>query len=31
LDLWAVSDLAGSELDEFVQKIAGNLRATGAS
>ena len=31
LDLWAVSDLAGSELDEFVQKITGSLRATGAS
>jgi anti-sigma factor RsiW len=26
LDLWAVSDLAGEELDEFVQKIAGALR-----
>jgi anti-sigma factor RsiW len=25
LDLWAVSDLAGDELDEFVQKIAGAL------
>jgi anti-sigma factor RsiW len=22
LDFWAVSDLAGDELDEFVQKIA---------
>ncbi len=31
LDLWAVSDLAGGELDEFVQKITGSLRATGAS
>jgi anti-sigma factor RsiW len=31
LDLWAVSDLAGNELDEFVQKITGSLRATGAS
>jgi anti-sigma factor RsiW len=26
LDLWAVSDLAGDELDEFVQKIATALR-----
>jgi anti-sigma factor RsiW len=26
LDLWAVSDIAGEELDEFVQKIAGALR-----
>jgi anti-sigma factor RsiW len=26
LDLWAVSDLAGEELDEFVQKIAGALQ-----
>jgi anti-sigma factor RsiW len=25
-DLWAVSDLVGDELDEFVQKIAGALR-----
>jgi len=25
-DLWAVSDLVGDELDEFVQKIAGGLR-----
>jgi anti-sigma factor RsiW len=31
LDLWAVSDLAGSELDEFVQKISGALRPAGAS
>jgi anti-sigma factor RsiW len=31
LDLWAVSDLAGNELDEFVQKIGGSLRAAGAS
>jgi len=26
LDLWAVSDLVGDELDEFVQKITGALR-----
>ena len=26
LDLWAVSDIAGDELDEFVQKIGGALR-----
>ncbi len=26
LDLWAVSDIAGEELDEFVQKITGALR-----
>jgi hypothetical protein len=26
LDLWAVSDLAGDELDEFVQKIGSVLR-----
>jgi anti-sigma factor RsiW len=26
LDLWAVSDIGGGELDEFVQKIAGALR-----
>ncbi len=26
LDLWAVSDIVGDELDEFVQKIAGSLR-----
>jgi anti-sigma factor RsiW len=26
LDLWAVSDIVGDELDEFVQKIAGALR-----
>jgi anti-sigma factor RsiW len=31
LDLWAVSDLAGDELDEFVQKITGGLRPAGAS
>ncbi|HEY1745657.1 MAG TPA: anti-sigma factor [Xanthobacteraceae bacterium] len=31
LDLWAVSDLAGSELDEFVQKITAGLRPAGAS
>jgi anti-sigma factor RsiW len=28
LDLWAVSDIVGDELDEFVQKIAGSLRQT---
>jgi anti-sigma factor RsiW len=26
LDLWAVSDIAGDELDEFVQKIGSALR-----
>jgi anti-sigma factor RsiW len=26
LDLWAVSDIVGDELDEFVQKISGSLR-----
>src|SRR5262249_55426717 len=26
IDLWAVSDIAGDELDEFVQKIASALR-----
>jgi anti-sigma factor RsiW len=31
LDLWAVSDLAGSELDEFVQKITAGLRPASAS
>jgi anti-sigma factor RsiW len=32
LDLWVVSDLAGEELDEFVQKIASALRRpSGAS
>ena len=31
LDLWAVSDLAGSELDEFVKKITAGLRPAGAS
>jgi hypothetical protein len=24
--LWAVSDIVGDELDEFVQKISGSLR-----
>jgi anti-sigma factor RsiW len=28
LDLWAVSDIVGDELDEFVQKIASSLRQT---
>ncbi len=31
LDLWAISDLAGSELDEFVKKISGALPPAGAS
>jgi len=31
LELWAVSDLAGGELDEFVQKITAALRPAGAS
>ena len=31
LDLWAISDLAGSELDEFVKKISGALPQAGAS
>lgn len=31
LDLWAVSDLAGGELDEFVKKISGALPPAGAS
>jgi len=31
LDLWAVSDLAGSELEEFVQKITAGLRPASAS
>jgi anti-sigma factor RsiW len=31
LDFWAVSDLAGDELDEFVQKISADLRPAGAS
>jgi anti-sigma factor RsiW len=31
LDFWAVSDLAGDELDEFVQKISAALRPSGAS
>jgi hypothetical protein len=26
--LWAVSDIVGDELDEFVQKIASSLRQT---
>jgi anti-sigma factor RsiW len=32
LDLWAVSDIVGDELDEFVQKIASAVpRSSGAS
>jgi anti-sigma factor RsiW len=31
LDLWAVSDLAGGELDEFVRKISAALHPSGAS
>jgi anti-sigma factor RsiW len=31
LDFWAVSDLAGDELDEFVQKISAALHPSGAS
>jgi anti-sigma factor RsiW len=31
LDFWAVSDLVGDELDEFVQKIAGALRPSSTS
>jgi anti-sigma factor RsiW len=31
LDLWAVSDLSGGELDEFVEKITAGLRPAGAS
>jgi len=31
LDLWAVSDLAGGELDEFAQKITAGLRAAAGS
>jgi anti-sigma factor RsiW len=31
LDFWAVSDLAGDELDEFVQKISAAIRPAGAS
>jgi anti-sigma factor RsiW len=31
LDFWAVSDLAGDELDEFVQKISAALRPANAS
>jgi len=31
LDFWAVSDLGGDELDEFVQKISASLRPPGAS
>jgi anti-sigma factor RsiW len=31
LDFWAVSDLGGDELDEFVQKISADLRPAGAS
>jgi anti-sigma factor RsiW len=31
LDFWAVSDLAGDELDEFVQKISAAVRPSGPS
>jgi anti-sigma factor RsiW len=31
LDFWAVSDLAGDELDEFVQKISAALHSGGSS
>ena len=31
LNYWAVSDLAGDELDEFVQKISAALRPSGPS
>jgi anti-sigma factor RsiW len=31
LDFWAVSDLAGDELDEFVQKVSAAVRPSGAS
>jgi anti-sigma factor RsiW len=31
LDFWAVSDLAGDELDEFVQKISADLRPASPS
>jgi anti-sigma factor RsiW len=31
LDFWAVSDLAGDELDEFVQKISAAVHSSGAS
>jgi anti-sigma factor RsiW len=31
LDFWAVSDLAGDELDEFVEKISAALRPAGPS
>jgi anti-sigma factor RsiW len=31
LDFWAVSDLAGDELDEFVQKISADLHPSGPS
>jgi anti-sigma factor RsiW len=31
LDFWAVSDLSGDELDEFVQKISADLRPAGPS
>ncbi len=31
LDFWAVSDLAGDELDEFVQKISAAVHPTGPS
>jgi len=31
LDFWAVSDLAGDELDEFVQKISAAVRPSAPS
>jgi len=31
LDFWAVSDLAGDELDEFVQKVSAAVRPSGPS
>jgi anti-sigma factor RsiW len=31
LDFWAVSDLAGDELDEFVQKVSAAVQPTGPS
>jgi anti-sigma factor RsiW len=31
LDFWAVSDLAGDELDEFVQEISAAMHPSGSS